>query len=46
MVLNAQETANKNAPKLSYSDVVTIYKAICAHPLPGQQQTQRMAAEA
>ena len=44
IVLNAQEAANKNAPELSYSDVVTIYKAICAHPLPRQQRTQHMTA--
>ncbi len=46
IVRNAQEAANKNAPELSYSEVVTIYKAICAHRLPPQQQTLRMAAEA
>ena len=34
IVLRAQEARDKKATEVSYADVVTTYKAICAHPLP------------
>jgi CBS domain-containing protein len=37
VVLKAEETKDKNAPELSYSDVVDTYKSICQHRLPMQQ---------
>jgi CBS domain-containing protein len=37
VVLNAEETKDKKAPELSYSDVVNTYKSICQHRLPMQQ---------
>jgi CBS domain-containing protein len=37
IVLRAQEARNKKTAEVSYADVVTAYKAICAHPLPMKQ---------
>ena len=37
IVLRAQDATGKKTPGVSYADVVTTYKAICAHPLPMTQ---------
>jgi CBS domain-containing protein len=37
IVLRAQEARDKKTPEVSYADVVTTYKAICAHALPMTQ---------
>ncbi len=37
IVLKAQETTSKPATGISYGEVVSTYKAICAHWLPTQQ---------
>lgn len=37
IVVRAQEARDKTTPEVSYADVVTTYKAICAHPLPMTQ---------
>jgi CBS domain-containing protein len=37
IVLRVQEARDKKTPEVSYADVVTTYKAICAHPLPMTQ---------
>jgi CBS domain-containing protein len=44
IVLNAQQAKGKKVPELSYADVVSAFKAICAHPLLVQQQAQHKAA--
>lgn len=38
VVLKAEEAKEKQAPELSYSDVVNTYKSICQHRLPAQAQ--------
>jgi CBS-domain-containing membrane protein len=43
VVLRAQEAKDKKAPDLAYADVVNTYKAICAHPLPLQQEQAAVA---
>jgi CBS domain-containing protein len=42
IVLRAREARDKKTPEVTYADVVTTYKAICAHPLP-MTQAQRAA---
>ena len=37
IVLRARDATGKKTPEVSYADVVSTYKAICAHPLPMKQ---------
>jgi predicted transcriptional regulator len=48
VVLKAQEAVDGKAPELSYADVVSTFKGICAHhqltPIPEQEMLQKTAA--
>jgi len=44
IVLNAHEAKGKKLPAISYSDVVSTYKAICGHIEPLPEPAQAVAA--
>jgi CBS domain-containing protein len=46
VTVNANETADKKVPGISFRDLVQTYKAVCAHPVPAEQSGKSTAATA